>query len=278
LLTLYQKFESIKQSWLRSDCGITRSIVKRTVEHFQDPLPIATSLLARFSIRNSFNNKTNYQTITMKLSNIALCIFAFAIACSFAWADDEPQTPLAKRIALRRPIGKAGKPTSTTTTQAPALDNEGEEIDYQDENQEDNYGGDSEEAFRASSTTTTTTEAPKKVVGPVIRPFRSNDDFLNSLKRRQMNAKKHRANKVTVKPTKGVEPEEANEAQESAPAPAPVPKKKSTTPYNRRKYSKPGKPEPQQDNDAAAAEESEQQQKEDLKPRRPIGRLPNRKF
>ena len=88
-----------------------------------------------------------------------------------------------KRIALRRPVGKSAKPSSTTT-QAPAEDEEG---DYA-ENGEDNQYADEAEDAPSTTTTTTTTETPKRI-GPVIRPFRSNDDFLNSLKRRRMNAK-----------------------------------------------------------------------------------------
>lgn len=90
-----------------------------------------------------------------------------------------------KRLALRRPAGKSAK--ASTTTPPPVEDEEG---DYA-ENGEDNQYPDEGEDADAASTTTTTTEKPK-LIGPVIRPFRSNDDFLNSLKRRQMNAKKNK--------------------------------------------------------------------------------------
>lgn len=93
-----------------------------------------------------------------------------------------------KRIALRRPVGKPTK-ISTTTTQAPAEDEEG---DYNENGEEKEYADETEDAS-STTTTTTTTETPKRI-GPVIRPFRSNDDFLNSLKRRQMNAKKNKCN------------------------------------------------------------------------------------
>lgn len=43
-------------------------------------------------------------------------------------------------------------------------------------------------AAAAELTTTTSTEPPKKI-GPIIRPFRSNDDLLSALKRRQQNVK-----------------------------------------------------------------------------------------
>jgi hypothetical protein len=39
------------------------------------------------------------------------------------------------------------------------------------------------------SSTTTTTEATKAPIRSLIKPFRSNDDFLNTLKKRQQNAK-----------------------------------------------------------------------------------------
>lgn len=115
-----------------------------------------------------------------------------SISHTFAQDSDGAAVPPAKRIALRRPVGKAVKASTTTTTAAPpAYDDEG---DYQDGEHPDgaeHAGEEGENDDAASSTTTTSTEPPKKV-GPVIRPFRSNDDFLNSLKRRQMNAKKHR--------------------------------------------------------------------------------------
>lgn len=126
-----------------------------------------------------------------------MCIVACLLYCSSA----QDAGPAVKRIALRRPTNvgkglKAGGP-STTTTASPALPagaGEGEE-DYQDGEGAPPQYGDGEENLEGveavASTTTTTTETPKRI-GPVIRPFRSNDDFLNSLKRRQMNAKKNK--------------------------------------------------------------------------------------
>lgn len=113
-------------------------------------------------------------------STLLFVIFALACHLSLTTAEEN------KRIALRRPVGKSAK-ASTTTTPAPAEDEEG---DYA-ENGEDNQYPDESEDAASSTTTTTTTETPKRI-GPVIRPFRSNDDFLNSLKRRQMNAKKNK--------------------------------------------------------------------------------------
>jgi len=211
----------------------------------------------------------------MKFYNIRLLFVIFVLICScishtFAQDSDGAAGPASKRIALRRPVGKAVKATTTTTTTAPpAYDDEG---DYQDGEHSDgaeHAAEEDEHDAAAASTTTTSTEAPKKV-GPVIRPFRSNDDFLNSLKRRQMNAKKHRA-EVPVKPkSKVVESSSDDHAEESAPAAAPViaPTKgyKGNAALSRRKPIKPTKPEPPVED--ADAEETENQ-KEESKLKRP---------
>lgn len=115
-----------------------------------------------------------------------LLFTAFALACHFSLTAAE-EVGVGKRIALRRPVGKAAKAPTSTTTPAPAEEEEG---DYADNGEEKEYADEAEDAA-STTTTTTTTEAPKRI-GPVIRPFRSNDDFLNSLKRRQMIAKKNK--------------------------------------------------------------------------------------
>lgn len=63
------------------------------------------------------------------------------------------------------------------------VDGDEEQLQQQDDLNENDAA-----APAAPSTTTTTTEPPKKV-GPIIRPFRSNDDLLSALKRRQQNTK-----------------------------------------------------------------------------------------
>lgn len=84
---------------------------------------------------------------------------------------------------LRRAGARAGPKTSTTTA-APAEEAEAGEEDYdQAEGQEEG-----EQEAEEPVSTTSSTEPPKKI-GPIIRPFRSNDDLLNALRRRQMNAK-----------------------------------------------------------------------------------------
>ena len=198
----------------------------------------------------------------MKFCNISLLFVIIALICSFChtFAQDVA-SPGPKRIALRRPIVGAVAKTTTTAPPPPAYDDDG---DYPEENPEGENGEEGEQSA-ASSTTTTTTEPPKKI-GPVIRPFRSNDDFLNSLKRRQMNAKKHHQ---TEKPTPKSRPaaggsENGDQAEESAPAPvAPSKGFKAGSALNRRKPLKPVVA------DDAAAEESEQQQKEESKLKRP---------
>lgn len=89
-----------------------------------------------------------------------------------------------RRPSLPRRLGKS---STTSTVQPPEYDQEGE---YSQENNDEeesayDYGHDDEEVAVVASTTTTT--APKKLIN--IRPFRSNDDLLQALKRRQLNAK-----------------------------------------------------------------------------------------
>ncbi|XP_014260824.1 uncharacterized protein LOC106673268 [Cimex lectularius] len=82
-----------------------------------------------------------------------------------------PRGPLIPNRANKQQALKA-QTTTTTTTEAPA-----EEYD------EANY--DEEEPQQ----TTTTTEAPKKGIrGGVLRPFRSNTDLIEALKRRRAQA------------------------------------------------------------------------------------------
>ncbi|XP_017051901.1 LOW QUALITY PROTEIN: dihydrolipoyllysine-residue acetyltransferase component of pyruvate dehydrogenase complex [Drosophila ficusphila] len=224
----------------------------------------------------------------MKYFNICLlfivCVLCYGLVS--AQEDGGPAVSPAKRIAaLRRPVGKAAKVTTTTTAAPQPADAGGEGEEYDEEaGEHGDHGEEGDEAAFASSSTTTTTEAPKKV-GPVIRPFRSNDDFLNSLKRRQANAKKHRAEKPPSpsKPAKKSEESSSGEQEEPASAPAPAPAAspakgyKGNSALSRRKLSKTVKATPVEAVEDAAAEESEQQQKEESKPKRPIGRLALRK-
>ncbi|XP_017486212.1 PREDICTED: uncharacterized protein LOC108374726 [Rhagoletis zephyria] len=215
----------------------------------------------------------------MKYFNITLLLVVLALACciSLTYAQEEGPASLGpKRPALRRPVG--GKVAKTTTTPPPPQQED--EGDYGDEDANNPEGEEGDENDAAASSTTTTTEAPKKVIGPVIRPFRSNDDFLNSLKRRQQDAKKHRAvEKPTPKSKQSpADDEGGDEGAESAPAPAPAKGfKAGSTALNRRKLlAKPGKPEPPAPADDTDAEESEQEPKEQAR-RLPHARLALRK-
>lgn len=73
-------------------------------------------------------------------------------------------------------------------------------------------------AAESDATSTTTTTEPPKRVGPIIRPFRSNDDLLNALKRRQQNVKT--VKKVVPAPKSGTD--SAEQENESAGAAAPA--------------------------------------------------------
>lgn len=168
----------------------------------------------------------------MCLSCSCLLFIICALCYGLVAAQEEggaPASPAKRIAALRRPVGKAAKAT-TTTTAAPAHDEAGEEDEYNEEGgaaggENGQYGDETDEAGAAAASSTTTTTEPPKKVGPVIRPFRSNDDFLNSLKRRQQNAKKHRAEKApsASKPAKKTESESDGEQEEPAAAAAPAP-------------------------------------------------------
>ncbi|KAJ6639071.1 hypothetical protein Bhyg_11810 [Pseudolycoriella hygida] len=96
---------------------------------------------------------------------------------------------------LRRAAGRNTFTKTTTTTPSPILDEYEDEIDENGEYIDGDQGA--VENSDATSTTTSTTE-PAKKIGPIIRPFRSNDDLLSALKRRQQNMKSIK--KVTSKP------------------------------------------------------------------------------
>jgi len=202
---------------------------------------------------------------------IALILVVLGICLSTVYAQEEG--PAVKRISLRRPVGKAALKTTTTTTTPASHNDEGDDGEYGDENPENQYDENEEYPAESSSTTTTTTEAPKKI-GPVIRPFRTNDDFLNSLKRRQMNAKKNKV--IAEKPTPKIRHSEEDEPEEQHQPEPPKPKAVASKGFkapslNRRQ--KPAKPVRAEQEEDATAAESEQQQQEQSKPKRPSGRL-----
>ncbi|CAH0684339.1 unnamed protein product, partial [Chilo suppressalis] len=93
-----------------------------------------------------------------------------------ARAQDESEARSPSRAGLLK-RGLKGKPTTTTTTQAPEEEVEYDDADYAAEEQQE-----------------PSTEAPpsstegKKLVAGGVRPFRSNTDLLETLKRRRAQA------------------------------------------------------------------------------------------
>jgi len=128
----------------------------------------------------------------MKTVNIVYFTLLVAVITIVQCEEEGPKKP---NPLLRRAAGRNTFTKTTTTTLSPIQD------EYQDEIDENGEYIDGEQGIAensdASSTTTSTTE-PAKKVGPIIRPFRSNDDLLSALKRRQQNMKSIK--KVTAKP------------------------------------------------------------------------------
>ena len=113
---------------------------------------------------------------------LALVVLAAVVDVRTENEAPRRQSLLGRRTGVRN----FGKPTPSTTTVAPEEEEyEQNENDYQQENDadvEEDYGNE-EEAVISSSTSTT--ESTKRI-GPVIRPFRSNDDLLNALRKRRL--------------------------------------------------------------------------------------------
>ncbi|XP_037026733.1 uncharacterized protein LOC119067721 [Bradysia coprophila] len=140
---------------------------------------------------------------TVNILYVALLVAVITIA------QCEEEAPKKTSALLRRAAGR-NTFTKTTTTTSPPLQDE-----YQDEIDENGEYIDDQGAIENgdASTTTTTTE-PAKKIGPIIRPFRSNDDLLSALKRRQQNMKSIK--KVTSKPY--VEEEQEKEVAPVSPS------------------------------------------------------------
>lgn len=69
------------------------------------------------------------------------------------------------------------------------MEGDEEQLQQQDElNESDAAAAAAAAAAATPAAITSTTEPPKKI-GPIIRPFRSNDDLLSALKRRQQHTK-----------------------------------------------------------------------------------------
>ncbi|KAG4072911.1 hypothetical protein HA402_006591 [Bradysia odoriphaga] len=141
---------------------------------------------------------------TVNILYVALLVAVITIA------QCEEEAPKKTSALLRRAAGR-NTFTKTTTTTSPPLQDE-----YQDEIDENGeyIDGDQGSAENGDAPTTTTTTEPAKKIGPIIRPFRSNDDLLSALKRRQQNMKSIK--KVTSKPY--VEEEQEKEVAPVSPS------------------------------------------------------------
>ncbi|XP_044266455.1 uncharacterized protein LOC123012526 [Tribolium madens] len=148
----------------------------------------------------------------MKLNVIVLFALVFLIALTsarpaeeeYAEYEDEPAPPPKKTparsslIGRRNPLAARNAKTTSTTTATPPAEEEEEEVVDEAEGEE------------KQEQTSSTTEAPKKFLkGGIVRPFRSNDELLATLKRRREQAASNKHSKVN----------HASEAEESAPAP-----------------------------------------------------------
>lgn len=177
--------------------------------------------------RNKTKNSIKFHLRSLAL-RLCLLVVLLSVLCTIVTSQDDQPAPKRAGLLLRKPSGRQnvlGKKATTTTTVAPA-----DESEYADEDEaaaagEQQAGNDeqsgaddstAEQHAPAAATTTTTTEPPKKA-GPLLRPFRSNDDLLNALKRRQQNNK-------TVKKVPQAKNEDGSDggAVDVSPAAAPV--------------------------------------------------------
>ncbi|KAJ8737385.1 hypothetical protein PYW07_000656 [Mythimna separata] len=113
---------------------------------------------------------------------LPLLILVACVACSARAQDDERPAP-ARGLLKRGGLAK-GKPT-TTTTPAPQ-----EEVEYEDEG---DYPAEGEQQEASTEAPSSTTEG-KKLVGSGVRPFRSNTDLLEILKRKRAQAAEAKLN------------------------------------------------------------------------------------
>ncbi|CAB0010325.1 unnamed protein product, partial [Nesidiocoris tenuis] len=134
---------------------------------------------------------------------------AVGLAQDFQEADDKrskyrsPRGPVIPNRTLKNQLKPA--PSSTTTEAPPPVD--AAEGEYYDDAAYDEALG----AEEPKETTTTSTEPPKKGIrGGVVRPFRSNEDLIEALKRRRAQISSERAisthaphtTSTTTEPTK----------------------------------------------------------------------------
>uniref|UniRef100_A0A0A9W7B7 AP-3 complex subunit delta n=1 Tax=Lygus hesperus TaxID=30085 RepID=A0A0A9W7B7_LYGHE len=180
---------------------------------------------------------------------ITAILLVCAMGCMAALAQDYQEAE-DRRSKLRSPRGPVIpnralsknqlKPaTSTTTPEPPPAEGEGEAYDeFYDEEQ-----GEPKE------TTTTSTEAPKKGIrGGVVRPFRSNTDLIESLKRRRAQIANERSVSTHSPPTSSTYAPEPTKASSS--------NRQSKNLSNSRKFSRGGASERQASSEQPPEEES----------------------
>ncbi|XP_047040400.1 uncharacterized protein LOC124644837 isoform X1 [Helicoverpa zea] len=164
---------------------------------------------------------------------LPLFILVACVVCSVLGQDEERPAAPSRGLLKRGSLAK-GKPTTTTTTPAPQ-----EEAEYEDD-------GDypAEEQQEASTEAPSSTTEGKKLVGSGVRPFRSNTELLEILKRKRAQAAEAKLNapstttsspaQDSLDPTKitynnkskkrfNNAPVTREVANEEAPAPAPKP-------------------------------------------------------
>lgn len=188
-------------------------------------LPIGTVVTGSacdFSAAFSSSTAMKFQLVVFQL-----------ICLTVAWArtaveDDLEEVPVQAFKPVKPNPLKSSKsipvPTKKTTTPPPEVKSEPEqEPEYEDDQAPKEY-----EDEASQSSTTSTTEASKKIGNGIVRPFRSNQDLLETLKRR-------RAEKVAAGPQFAA-PSTTSAPAAAAAAPAPRAKKPSRA-YNGRSRS-----------------------------------------
>ncbi|KAJ0183711.1 hypothetical protein K1T71_000134 [Dendrolimus kikuchii] len=119
---------------------------------------------------------------------LPLIALLVCMACQSYAQDDAEGRSAPARGLLKRNLLPRGKQTTTTTTPAPQEDG-----DYEDEEDYPAEGESPEPSTEAPAPSST--EPAKKLVAGGVRPFRSNTDLLETLKRRraQVAEAKHRS-------------------------------------------------------------------------------------
>ncbi|XP_028042749.1 uncharacterized protein LOC114252485 [Bombyx mandarina] len=158
----------------------------------------------------------------------------FVLIACVAWsacAQEEGEARPAQRGLLKRGLLTKGKPTTTTTTSAPQ-----EYAEYEDEG---DYPADGEAAEPSTEAAPPSSTEGKKLIAGGVRPFRSNNDLLEILKKKRAQAAEAKSRGSTV--TESAAPSDAGgdaaksnysgkkrantpaAAGEDTPAPAPKP-------------------------------------------------------